>query len=127
MPNMFPDKAGEGVAMVEKAMRLNPRHADWYDGAMVAALFFAQRPEDATRAFREVEYPAFNVRVFLAASYGDAGNVDDGRRAVDKLLELKPGFSLRSVMAEPEMCPQGTSRLGMMMPLDGLEKAGLPS
>ncbi len=120
------DRASEGVPLVERAIRLNPRHPDWYDGALVSALLFARRPEEAIRAYEAVEFPQFPVRVLLAAAYGHAGQAEGARRAVAEILKIEPALTLSTLEDYPALCPEGASEAAWRYLKEGLRIAGLP-
>jgi class 3 adenylate cyclase/TolB-like protein len=120
------DRADEGVALVERALRLNPRHPDWYDGAYVSALYFADRPEDAVKAYAAVDQPQLMVRVYHLASLGQLGRTEEARSVLETLRELKPELSLSTLSENPELCVGAMSDDALAHLRDGLRKAGLP-
>ena len=120
------EQGDEGVALVERAKRLNPRYPDWYNGAAVAALLFARRPEEAVRAYEAVEYPQLATRVYFAAAAGHAGQTERARRAVAQLLEIEPDYRLRTLFERAELCPKGATEGTLAYLREGLAKAGLP-
>ena len=126
LPALYPDRAAaDGLPLIEQAIRLNPR-ANWYNGGLVSAHFFARQPEAAVRAFAAVNYPQFLSRAHLAASLGHLGETERALTVIADLLERKPGFSLGTLEREPELCPKGTSPEGMAYIKEGLARAGLP-
>ena len=120
------NQADEGVALVDRARRLTPRHPDWYDGACVSARLFAERPEDAVRAYASVDQPQLATRVYYAAALGQLGRSEEAQAAIGKLRELKPGFSLSTLAESPELCTGAASDRALSYLRDGLKKAGLP-
>jgi adenylate cyclase len=126
LPALYPDRAAaDGLPLIERAIRLNPR-ANWYYGGLVSAHFFARQPEAAVRAFASLDYPQFLSRALLAASLGHLGETERARTVIADLLERKPGFSLGTLEQEAELCPKGTSPEGMAYIKEGLARAGLP-
>lgn len=121
------DQADEGVRLVERARDLNPHHPDWYDGAYVAALLFAERPQDAIVAYASVDRPQLSVRVYYAAALGHAGRAEDARPVIAKIRELTPGFSLSTFQNSPDLCVDAMTDRALNYLRDGLRKAGLPS
>ena len=84
-----------GAAIVDRALRLNPRFPPWYRNAMREAYFFAGRFEDAAKAILGREPGSSNVsdKMLLAASYGHLGDADGARRAAEALRKDVPAFS----------------------------------
>lgn len=121
------DQADEGVRLVERARDLNPHHPDWYDGAYVAALLFAERPQDAIAAYASVDQPQLSVRVYYAAALGHAGRAEDARPVIEKIRELTPEFSLSTFQNSPDLCVGAMTDRALTYLRDGLRKAGLPS
>ena len=120
------DRPDEGVELVERARRLNPRHPDWYDGAYVSALLFAERPADAVRAFAAVDQPQLQVRVYHLAALGHLGRSEEAQAVIGALRESLPGFSLTTFHELPELCVGPMSERAFGYLRDGLGKAGLP-
>lgn len=120
------DQGDEGVRLVERARLLNPNHPDWYNGAYVAALLFAQRPDDAIAAYASVEQPQLAVRVYYASALGHAGRADDARPVIETIGELMPGFSLSTYEISQELCTGAMTDRALTYLRDGLQKAGLP-
>ncbi len=112
-----------GLAMLEKAMALNPYHPGWYYFPLA---FDHYRRGDYQRALEEaqrVEMPGYYPNhVVLAAIYGQLGREKDARAALENLLELFPRYGGR---AREELGKW--FRTGDMLEhvLDGLRKAGL--
>lgn len=127
LPALDHDRGEEGLALLERAMRLNPRHADWYNAAHVSGRFYARQPAAAIQAFEAVAYPTFLSRVLMAASHGHLGRTDRAATLVDEILELKPGYSLDTFANDPEICPNGVSAENLDYLREGLGKAGLPA
>jgi adenylate cyclase len=120
------DQADEGVRLVERARRLNPHHPDWYDGAYVSALYFAERPNDAIRAYASVNQPQLAVQLIYAAALGQAGQIEEARPIIDQIHEALPGLSLSTLDEGPEFCMVAMSDRAEHYLRQGLEKAGLP-
>jgi tetratricopeptide (TPR) repeat protein len=116
----------EGIAGLEKAMRLSPhdpRTRDFYV-AMALAHFVAGRYEEAVdwgqRSLQQSpdHLPSYTQ---LAASYAQLGRIEEARSALQKRLRVQPNLSLASmkrvlVGADPDFVERY---------LDGLRKAGL--
>ena len=121
---MYAGKPNEALDELDRAMRLNPHYPFVYLNPLGQSHFALRRYQEAIDAFREGlrrNPTAQTQRMFLAASYAQAGRLDDARWEVAELLTLDPDFSLVQV---PEVAPfehpEPLDRL-----LDGLRKAGL--
>ena len=120
--------AGEwerGVAMVRKAAALNPHHPGWY---YFAFSFDNYRKGDYAAALAEAQrlnMPGFYLsQIALAAVYGQLANEAGSRQAVEKLLQLYPGFTLESAQAEYRKLNFAPDLIEHMV--EGLRKAGVP-
>ncbi len=114
-------RAEEGIAVVKKAMRLSPFHADRYNRALMSAYFSARRYEEAIAAAQSIEYHVFNSRLGLAASYAHAGRLEEARMEAAKIMKLRPDFSISTVSKRVWL-----SQAGVEHAREGLRKAGLP-
>jgi adenylate cyclase len=88
----------EGIAWIEKAMRLNPYHPERFWNHLGRAHFVARRYADAVAAFRRITRPDHTHHAFLAAALAQLG---DGAAAAhaDEVLRREPAFSVRAYLA----------------------------
>jgi TolB-like protein len=111
-----------GCALVERARSLNPHHPGWY---WFAHLFDAYRKRDyrgAAEIGLKINMPRFwRTNVALAAAYGQLGETDAARNAVQALLALRPDFAL---IGREELAKWWDPELVEHL-IDGLRKAGL--
>lgn len=113
------DKA---VEQVQKAMRHDPFHPDWYFDALGWAYYFLGRYEEALRTTSRIASPTAGQHRLLAAIYARLGEREKARLHAAKVLEAEPGFKV-SIFAEsmPFRDP------GVLQDyLGGLKEAGLP-
>ncbi|MFQ6021537.1 MAG: adenylate/guanylate cyclase domain-containing protein [Acidiferrobacterales bacterium] len=114
----------DSVALMEKAMRLNPRYPLDYLYVLGEIYFTLGRYDKAIDAFEralERNPVAQRPRMWLAASYAHAGRIDDAEWEVEQLVTLAPDFSLRRMQQViPYKDPAHLEKL-----LNGLRKAGL--
>jgi len=118
-------RAADGLRSVETAMRLNPRYPSWYlfmrgvtgfclaDYRSAIADFVAARERSPTAPF---------VRWFLAATYAQAGQIEDAKWEVEELgmMDIKPTIG-NLIETQPIQDPECLSRYR-----DGLRAAGMP-
>ncbi len=115
----------EGLERMKIAIRLNPRHPTNYPFHLGQAYFILQRYDEAIAAFREgldILPSSERLRVWLAATYAQAGLIDDAEWEIEEVLMMNPDFSLQTIAeAFPFKSPDDRDHF-----LDGLRKAGAP-
>lgn len=111
-----------GCDLVRRAMELNPHHPNWY-GVMFAIDEYRKQnyPAAVDEAVKSNAFDLFWTNWLLAAAYGQMGEPEAARQAIDDLLAQKEDFaeSGRQLMEkwfQPELVEHF---------LDGLRKAGL--
>jgi adenylate cyclase len=87
----------EAVALVKKAIRLNPFPPNWYFLSLGNVFFVMGQYEEAAEAYQRAiqRSPDFLlVRIGLAACYGALGREEDARAAATEVLRIDPKFTL---------------------------------
>jgi serine/threonine protein kinase/tetratricopeptide (TPR) repeat protein len=111
-----------GCALAKRAIELNPNHPGWY---WFPLFFNAYRQRDYRRALEiglKVNMPAFwRTHFALAAAYGQLGEKESARNAVQDLLTIRPDFA---VVARDELRKWWDPQLIEHL-IEGLRKAGL--
>ena len=111
-----------GCALAERARRLNPHHPDWY---WFPSFFDAYRKKDYRGALEfalKINMPGFwRTHVALATAYGQLGEQQAARQAVQDLLVIRPDFP---AMARQELGKWWDLDLTEHL-IEGLRKAGL--
>ena len=111
-----------GCALAKRAIELNPNHPGWY---WFPLFFNAYRQHDYRRALEialKVNMPAFwRTHFALAAAYGQLGEKESARNAVQDLLTIRPDFA---VVARDELRKWWDPELIEHL-IEGLHKAGL--
>ena len=111
----------DAIALLEKAMRLNPFYPDQYLWHLGGAYYNIYRYEDAIRAIQSMQNPTEGRRV-LAAAYAQLGRLDEARDQAQKVLRAHPGFSIaRWSSVVPDRLPADVAHYA-----EGLKKSGLP-
>ncbi len=83
----------EGLALVEKALRLNPYNPGWLLLPQWADHMRSAEYEEALETARNIANPASVERLIAeAAALGHLGRHEEGRRAVATLLEANPDY-----------------------------------
>lgn len=114
------------IPYYKRAMRLSPHYSAWYLGGLGEAYRLLGRHDEAHEAFRKVLQILPNdvtiARVRLVALNVEMGRMDEARAEADRILSLKPRFSVNRYGASRlYRDPAVTQRL-----MDHLRQAGLP-
>ena len=89
-----PEALTRGVALAEKAMRIDPNPAGWYHAANILAHYHARDYEAARQAALKMNIPGFYyTHMYRLAIYGQLGRADDAAASRAKLLALYPSFA----------------------------------
>jgi len=114
----------EGLLKIQRAIRLNPHHPFNYPFHLGQAYFILHRYSEAIHAFKTglASNPSSErLRVWLAASYAQNGQLEDAQWQMDQIKLVNPGIKLENqIRAFPFKQP---SDLGSF--IDGLKMAGL--
>jgi adenylate cyclase len=86
-------QAEEGIAWIQKAMRLNPYHPERFWAHLGRAHFAARRYAEAEAALRHVSAPDALLLALLAACAARQGKQDAARAAVAEALARTPPYS----------------------------------
>ncbi|MCZ6857296.1 MAG: tetratricopeptide repeat protein [Gemmatimonadetes bacterium] len=120
------DGRGEdGLRSVETAMRLNPRYPFWYLDMRGTTRYVLKNYESAIADFEaavERNPTALFLRWMLAASYAQAGQMEDAEWQVEELLNLGFEGTLELIV---ETSPIQDPRY-LSLYEEGLRKAGIP-
>jgi TolB-like protein/DNA-binding SARP family transcriptional activator/Flp pilus assembly protein TadD len=109
----------EALHCLDLALQRDPYPPTWFWEVRGHIFYHLKRYDEAIAALRSVRADPFWIHVFLAAAYAQAGQLENARREVARLLEDKPDASLRerNFYANEDMWAHL---------LDGLRKAGVP-
>ncbi len=89
------------LAIIERAVSLNPYHPDWYALALGFCAFHARAYQRAIDALRPIGNAWFDATLYLALSHAALGDEDQAREYRDHLLTISPEFlASRVVMAD---------------------------
>jgi adenylate cyclase len=114
--------AAEGLAWIEKAMRLNPFHPPWYHATRANALYSLRRFADAAQSIKRMPSEGrWSSR--LAACYGQLGREEEAEAEVAAILRAKPDYSIGEFMDKIVLLELPEDRELLR---EGLIKAGLP-
>jgi tetratricopeptide (TPR) repeat protein len=123
----------KGLELFEEAARLDPFDANWRHWLKGVAFYCARRYDEAIDSLTRVRDMTNEVRGWLAASYGQTGNLDEAKRYLDDFLDHAeadmvgfPGRALRDWEPFWMAAINFRDRADLEHLLDGLRKAGLP-
>jgi TolB-like protein len=116
------DRLDEALQILDAALQRDPFPPTWAWEIRGSVLYCLKRYEEAIAAYRKVDAGYSWMPAFLAASYAQAGQMENARRALSEFLTLKPGVT-RGNFDKALLSTSGKWRAHV---LDGLRKAGLP-
>jgi adenylate cyclase len=120
----YAGRPDESVARIKKAMRLNPHHPFNYAFHLGQAYYALERYDEAIKALEGgiATNPASErLHLWLAASYAQAGRIDDAEWEAEQIRVLNPEFNLSAVS---EAFPFKDRAISERF-LNSLRKAGL--
>jgi adenylate cyclase len=108
------------VGLLQRAMRLNPFHPDWYLWYLGEAYFDLCNYEEAVRTLNRMDNKSEAYRL-LAASHALLGQLQEARYHADQVLLAHPEFSLEHWQTvPPDRNKETVERF-----VEGLRRAGL--
>ncbi len=118
-------RAEDGLRSVKTAMRLNPRYPFWYLFMRGMARYFVEDYEAAIADFETAAERSPTVpflRWWLAASYAQAGQMEDAEWQVDELDMMGAEVNIATIVeTQPNQHPEYVA-----LYKEGLRKAGIP-
>ncbi len=121
----YAGRAEDGIEQALKAMRLNPYHYEWYTAQLGQIYFDARKYDRAIATFAGLRsLDSAIMRVYQAASFAAAGNIQQAQKSVKRILELDPGATLEK-WTNPKLAPYGDAAY-LEHFCKNLRKAGLP-
>jgi adenylate cyclase len=122
----FTGRWDEGVALIRKAIALNPRvYPRWWHAALGKNHYRKGEYREALAEFKTMNLPNWSWnQIELAYTYGQLGDLENAHKAVAKLYELYPGFDLEKAAMEHRKFSFEQSYIDHAV--DGLRKAGVP-
>ncbi|MCB1883542.1 MAG: tetratricopeptide repeat protein [Geminicoccaceae bacterium] len=116
----YVDEAERALPLLDRAIRLNPLHPDWYLWNRGDVLFTLGRYEEALATLKRMRDQREAQRMLAAAS-ALLGRMDDARRHAARLREAYPNFSIAAWRKVP---PYKDERQVDLL-AEGLRLAGL--
>jgi adenylate cyclase len=124
-----PDAA---IEQIDLAKRLDPFDTRWVPWILGAACFLARRYDEAIAALRQARDPINEVRGWLAASYAQAGRLQEAKATLEEFLRVAesdmasfPGRRLKDWESYWHGAFEFQNQKDFDHLFDGLRKAGL--
>ena len=111
-----------GRELLEKAIRLNPRHPRWFLWIICLNHYRQSEFQDAQACVLNMNLPNNQIiHTLLAATYGQLGEVDAAKEAIDHILTIHPPFANdpRTPFVTRRMSPKLVESI-----MEGLRKSG---
>lgn len=116
-------RVADGLAQIEKALRLNPYPACWYLCHLGQAQYAARDYEAAKATLRREDTYRTNSRKFLAATLAQLGHGEEAHREAELFLIAHPHFTIGHwLSSQPLRDASVRDHI-----VDGFRKAGLPA
>jgi adenylate cyclase len=119
-------KPEEGIGLIEKAMRLNPRYPFYYLFYLGHSNYLLGRNEEAIALLKRVVTRAPNflpARRHLAVLYQEDGREEEARAEVAEVLRIFPGASIED---SRQRCLYLQEPALLARFFDGMRKSGMP-
>lgn len=121
----YAGQSEKSLELVNKAMRLNPHHPEWYVEALGHAYYDNRNYVEAAATFEALRsVSTVLVYLYLAASHAALGHTAEARQAIARVLEAEPRATVEQWTRRekaPYKDPKDLEHLRA-----NLRKAGLP-
>ena len=89
----YTDQRKRGLALIRKAIALNPSHPGWYWFPVAYDHYQNRDYQKALEFSRRIDMPGFwYMHMWLAASYGQLGQAERAREALEAIDRINPAF-----------------------------------
>jgi adenylate cyclase len=113
----------EGAKLVGRAVRINPRHPDWYLYQIETASFYTGRHKDVVAATDKKATLVFYDHVYRALSFARLGDAAQANTERALVLRENPDYSAERAISDIGSYSRDTE---LNLFLDSHRKAGLP-
>lgn len=88
---------GRGIALVNRAIDLNPAHPGWYYIPLVYDAYRRGAYDEALRLTNDLQMPEFwRVHVLRTMILAEMGNADQAAQSLARVVELRPDFEQKA-------------------------------
>ena len=112
-------KSGEGVPLIEKAIRINPYAPSYYQAELALGLLFSGNPGAALEALQKLSRPVMHSRLTHAVTLVELGRLDEAQAQIRQQLIDFPEATVAGT--SPVLPGPDAEQFAV-----ALEKAGLP-
>jgi adenylate cyclase len=120
---VFAGNIDRGIALVRKAIALNPYHPDWYYFSLTEYHYRRGEYEAALDMAQKINMPNFFwTHVHRARAYGQLNRKTGAAKSIEKLIELYPDYPDN---ARLELRKYNYPEAAIEHSMEGLRKAGL--
>jgi tetratricopeptide (TPR) repeat protein len=116
------EQAKKDIALVKRAMRLNPHFPEWYLIALSYAAYHGHEYDEAIRAAKQMVNHTLESYLYLALSLAELGQASEAAPYAEDLLRLDPDFSAERHINNDVFVDEGIIEHF----LGSIEKAKLP-
>jgi tetratricopeptide (TPR) repeat protein len=115
-------QAKEDIALVKRAMRLNPHYPEWYLIALSYAAYHAHEYDETIHAAKQMVNHTMETYLYLALSLAELGHNGEAAPYAADLMRLDPDFSAERHVNNDVFVDDAIIKHF----LGSIEKAGLP-
>lgn len=123
-PLVYVGRYREAVEVLQRAMRLDPKHPDWFYWSLGWAQWFNGECKAAAASILSMAKIPIRANRTLASAYVCLGRNEDAKAAIAKLLEKQPDHTISHIREKSQ--PRYTDKAELERWLDALRMAGLP-
>jgi adenylate cyclase len=121
----YSGRAGEGLELTQKAMRLNPHYPDYWARQLGQIYYDSGRYEEAVAILESIrDLNTASIHLYLAASQAALGHIGEAQKAIQRAVEVDPRATIAR-RTSAELAPY-RSRRDLERFRENLRKAGLP-
>jgi len=116
-------ESARGVALAERAVKLNPHYPNWYNQGVSLVYLFGEQYEASVKYRLLVKEPFALDYAYLAIAYAYLGRASDAAAAATNVARLDPNWTAERYLSEIGGFPEKEAELFV----NGARKAGLPA
>lgn len=105
------NEPGRAVALVEKALKLNPNYAKWYNQGIRLAYFFNSKFDKSVKYTKLVTQPLALDFAYLASAQAMMGNKAEAEAAAAEVVRLDPDWTVEKYLSDNGGFPETLANL----------------